>query len=214
MTTSPASSRPLLSLRDLDEPVMVGLGALLDEEDSEAYVRLLVAPRTVRLLPPQARPVLDFLSVPRRHCDVLAGITAWDGEPGDLDVLAQEQLVATIEPGDDHSLAEQLGPFRLVAMFIGARASASGSSILIDLDSDHTVRVAPLTAAVLDNDPETTLEERVCAVGRTVSQPADVVWAELLSDLLPLLATGAVHLSAGVPEENVPTASAHLKGPS
>jgi len=184
---------PTLSLRHLAEPAYVLLGAMLPN-DGTGVVEVVVAPDAVDRYSAAARPIFEYLSIPRIRSEALAELAQWDAEPTDLDRLAEEGILVRFPGGDEEGVRAVVEALAL-GVTAEARLAPDGRSILLRLPNHSAVVMGPVTAAVVNASTVRSLGEGVAAVSTEAGIPPDVVWRRLLVDLSDILGTGAGHLT-------------------
>lgn len=184
---------PTVSLRSLTEPAYVLLGAMLPD-DGTGVVEVVAAPHTVERYSATARPIFEYLSIPRSRSEALAELARWDAEPDDLDRLAEDGILVRFPGGDEEGVRAAVETF---ALGVTAEASPApdGRSVLLRLPDHRAVVMGPITVAVVNTPTARSLGDGVAAVATESGIPADVVWRRLLVDLSDILGAGAGHLT-------------------
>lgn len=184
---------PLISLRSLAEPAYALVGAVIPGDDPTGEVRLVTSPNAVMAYPPQARPLLEYLSVLHSESDVLDQVTRWGGTRGDLDSLVKDNLLIRLPAHDEAAVR---GALEGLAVWVAAEAVAGqdAQSVLLRLPTHDAVAISPVTAAVLETPDIRSLGDGVRDVSAKTTIPHDHIWRCVLYDLTAILTTGAGHL--------------------
>lgn len=184
---------PIISLRLLTEPAYALVGSVIPGDDPTGEVRLLVSRQVVMVYPPQARPLLEYLSVVRSESDVLDQVARWGGTPSELADLVREGLLIQLPANDEDAVREAVEGLTLW-MAAEAMAAPGGQSVLLCLSTDRAVAISPVTAAVLELAVILTLGAGVHDVSQRTGIPKDQVWRSVVHDLTAILSTGAGNL--------------------
>jgi len=180
---------PIVSLRFLTEPAYALVGAILPREEGSAEVRLLVSPGTVLAYPPQARPLLEYLSILRSESDVVDQVTHWGGAPDDLDGLVRDGCLIRLPAHDEEAVRAEVEGLALWVTAV-AVAAPDGQSVLLRLPTDDAVAISPVTAAVLDAPDLRSLGFGVRDASAKTSMTQEHIWRHVLYDLTAILTTG------------------------
>ncbi len=184
---------PTASLQSLTEPAYVLLGAMLPDDGTDV-VEVIVAPDAVDRYSATARPIFEYLSIPRSRSEALVALAQWDAEPTDLDRLAEEGVLVRFPGGDEEGVRAAVATLTL-GVTAKARPAPDGRSVLLRLPDHRAVVMGPITAAVVNTPTARSLGDGVAAVAAEAEIPTDVVWRRLLVDLSDILGTGAGHLT-------------------